>query len=173
MDFSKLSSNEKMAVYASGVVGVLAIYSLATDWGALMILPLLGAVAVLVVVFLPQMSPATQLPGSKGSLLLIAGVVAAAFWLLAALSWLNYILGNLGVIDTLLFLLGLAASLWLAWTTWQAFQEEGGSFSIGMSSGGGTMGMGSTPPPPPPEPMGTPPPAPPARPPSDTDEEMR
>jgi hypothetical protein len=133
MDFSKLSSSEKMAVYAAVAVVILAIYSLAYRWGGLMALPLLGGLGVLAVIFLPQMSPNTKLPGSRGSLLVLAGGAAALFWALNTLVWLGYIFNNLGEIDTWIYLVGFAAALWLGWQCWQAFQSEGGTLRVGSS----------------------------------------
>ena len=133
MDFAKLSSSEKMTVYAAVVVVILAIYSLAYRWGGLMALPLIGGLGVLAIVFLPQMSPNTKLPGSRGSLLLLAGGAAALFWTLNTLVWLGYIFSNFDEIDTWIYLVGFAAALWLGWQSWQAFQAEGGTFRLGSS----------------------------------------
>jgi hypothetical protein len=133
MDFSKLSSSEKMAVYAAVVVVILAIYSLAYGWGGLMALPLIGGLGVLAIVFLPQMSPNTKLPGSRGSLLLLAGGGAALFWALNTLVWLGYIFRSFDEVDTWIYLVGFAAALWLGWQSWQAFQGEGGTFRLGSS----------------------------------------
>jgi hypothetical protein len=138
MDFSKLSASERMSVFASVAVIVLGIYAVANDWGSLPAFSLLAAVAVLAIVFLPQMSPGTSLPGSKGSLMLIAAGIAAIFWALSALSWIGWIFGHLGRADTWIFVVGLAAALWLGWLGWQAFQAEGGKFSLGMSGSGAT-----------------------------------
>ncbi|HSM38557.1 MAG TPA: hypothetical protein VK838_04425 [Candidatus Limnocylindrales bacterium] len=134
MDFSKLSSSEKMAVYAAVAVVILAIYSLADRWGLLMWLPLIGGVGVLAVVLLPQMSPSTKLPGSRGSLLLVAGGGAAIFWALNTLVWLGYIFRSFDEVDTYIYLIGFAASLWLGWQSWVAFQAEGGKFVLGSGT---------------------------------------
>jgi len=159
MDFSKLSSNEKMAVFASVVVVVTAIVSLVNRWGGLIILPLLAALAMLLILFAPSIMPNTKLPGSKGSLMLVAGGVAAVFWLISALTWLDWIFGHLARFDTLQYLVGLAGSLVMGWTGWQAFQAEGGKFQMGMSDGASFV---------PPVPMVPPPAAPPpSMPPSD------
>jgi hypothetical protein len=144
MDFSKLSASDKMAIYASAAVAVLAIVALVQGWGALVILPLLAAVAMAAIVFWPQFSPTASLPGSKGTLMVIGGGVAAVFWVISALTWLDWIFGHLGRIDTLLYLLGLAASLWLGWTGWRALQAEGGTFTMG-AIGAGTPPAASTP----------------------------
>ena len=160
MDFSKLSSADKQIVYAAGAVVLLAIVALVRAWGGLVFLPLLGGLGALAVVFMPQMSPTTRLPGSRGSLLLICGGVAGVFWLLATLTWLDYIFSFLATFDTILFLLGLAASLWLAWLSWQAFQGEGGKFVIGAQDSGASGTTAASAPqtsPPPAEPMSPPP----------------
>ena len=111
MDFSKLSASEKMAVYAAVAVVILAIYSLAYRWGGLMALPLIGGLGVLAVIFLPQMSPNMSCPGSRGSLLLIAGGAAALFWALNTLVWLGYIFDSFDEVDTWIYLVGFAAAL--------------------------------------------------------------
>ena len=158
MNFSKLSSNEKLAVYASVVVVVTGLISLVRDWGFLIVLPLLAALGMLLVLFAPSIMPNTKLPGSKGSLLLVTGGVAAVFWVIAALSWLDWIFGHLARFDTLQFLVGLVGSLVMGWTGWLAFQAEGGKFQMGM---GGEASV-------PPVPMVPPPAAPPpSMPPSD------
>lgn len=133
MDFSKLSASEKMAVYAAVAVVILAIYSLAYRWGGLMALPLIGGLGVLAVIFLPQMSPNMSLPGSRGSLLLIAGGAAALFWALNTLVWLGYIFDSFDEVDTWIYLVGFAAALWLGWQCWRAFQAEGGTFRLGSA----------------------------------------
>ena len=53
----------------------------------------LAALAVLVVVFLPQLSPSTSLPGSKGSLMVICGGIAAVIMVLATIGVLGSLAG--------------------------------------------------------------------------------
>lgn len=160
MDWSKLSSNEKLAVYGSvaaiigGLVGGLS---------GLIWLSVLAAAGVLVVLFLPMMSANTAMPGSKGSLLVtlggIAGV-AAVLGLLTVIADIGYWFDN-SPVRAIFFLIAVAGSLLVAWAGWQSFQGEGGKFNIGMA--GGTSGAGAAGPPPPPatpppsEPMGEPP----------------
>lgn len=172
MDFGKLSSSEKMAVYAAVAVVILAIYSLAYGWGGLMALPLIGGLGVLAVIFLPQMSPNTSLPGSRGSLLLIAGGGAALFWALNTLVWLGYIFRNLDEIDTWIYLVGFAAALWLGWQCWRAFQGEGGTFRLGSGTASSPSGAAATDAPPAAQPAPPPPAAQSAPPPSAASEPM-
>jgi hypothetical protein len=131
MDFSKLSANEKMATYASVVLIVAGIIS---NWGGLLWISILAGVAALVVIFLPQLSRTTNLPGSKGSLLVALGGIAAAGAVIEILRYLAYFFNSLDDYQTWLFLIALVAALVLAWTGWQLFQAEGGKFTVGMAS---------------------------------------
>jgi len=137
MNFSKLSQSEKIAAVAALVVIVTALISIAWDLGLLMAVPLLAGIAVLAVVFQPQMAPTMSLPGSRGSLLVTVGVIAAAATVITALNYVGYITRNLVDIDTLQFLLGLVAAVVMAWSGWQVFQAEGGKFMIGRSGPSG------------------------------------
>jgi hypothetical protein len=135
MDFSKLSSNDRTAVVASAVVVITGLISLVNGWGGLLVVALLGAAAMLAIAFMSQ-SPGSRLPGSKGSLMLVAGGGAAAAWVIATLTWLGWIFEHIADVDTLLFVIGLAASLVMGWAGWQAFQAEGGKFRVGSSQHG-------------------------------------
>jgi hypothetical protein len=130
MDFSKLSSNEKMAVVASAVVVITGLISIVNGWGGILVVALLGAAGMLAVLYMSQ-SPGARLPGPKGTLLLVSGGAAAAAWVIATLTWVEWIFGHLADVDTLQFIIGLAASLVMAWTGWQAFQAAGGNVSLG------------------------------------------
>jgi len=137
MDFAKLSQNEKLATYGAiaVVVGGLVGYSY-----GLTILAVLAAVAMLVIVFLPQMSAGTKLPGSKGSLMLIAGGVAGVVLVLALLLYIGTIFTAFNFRD-LFFLVAVAGGVVMAWAGWQEFQSEGGKFQVGTT----TTAAGSTP----------------------------
>jgi hypothetical protein len=147
MNLSKLSSSEKMAVYGA-VVLVLA--GIVSNWGGLMWLSVLAGIAALVVIFLPQFSPGTKLPGSRGSLLVGLGAIAAGGAVIEFLRFLSYFFNTLDDYQTWLFAIGLIAALVLLWAAWQAFQAEGGKFDVGMSGGQAAA-------PPPPAPMAAPP----------------
>lgn len=131
MDFSKLSQNEKLAVYGSialivgGVIG----YSY-----GLTVLGLLAAIAMLVLIFLPQFSPGTTLPGSRGSLMVAVGGLAGVAMVLAFLSALTGVLLVNTNFRDLFFLVAVAGGLLMAWAGWQEFQAEGGKFQIGSAS---------------------------------------
>jgi len=149
MNLSNLSANEKMAVYSSAVLILAGIIS---NWGGLMWLSVLAGIAVLAVVFLPQVSPTTKLPGSTGTLLVSLGAIAAAGAVIEILRYLRYFFSTLDDWQTWMFAIALIAALYLFWTGWQAFKAEGGKFQMGM---GGAASV-------PPVPMVPPPAAPPA-----------
>ena len=136
MDFNKLSANEKLAVYGSAAVIVAGLIGVGV--GGIGLLAVLAAIAMLAVVFLPQFSPNTTLPGSKGSLLLILGGIAGIVMLLGLLQ----IIGALGFwfefqpLGAIFFLVAVAGAVVMAWAGWQEFQAEGGKFVLGTPAGG-------------------------------------
>ena len=149
MNWNALSSAEKLAVYGSVatlVGGIVGGTVSALGW-----LAFLAAIGMLIVVFLPQFSPQTTLPGSKGSFMLVLGGIAGIIMVLGLLT----ILGLLGyyfqfaALNAIFFLIGVAGGIVMAWAGWQAFQAEGGKFQMGSGAGGSSTG-GSAPPPPPP-----------------------
>ena len=132
MDFSKLNSNEKLAVYGA----VAAIVGALLSFGGGGTFTLLTGVAMLIIVFLPQFSPSTTLPGSKGSLMLVVGGIAGIAALLSLLAILT-VLGAFALYGGLWFvglLLSTAGGLLMGWASWQEFQSEGGKFNLGTSS---------------------------------------
>jgi len=126
MDLSKLNSNEKIAA----VGAVLAIIGSVVSFGAGPYGVLTG-IAMLAIIFLPQFSPTTKLPGSKGSLMLIVGGAAGIGALLTLLAWLPY----LGIMGSFFIggLLGIVGGLLMGWGSWQEFQAEGGKFQLGAA----------------------------------------
>jgi hypothetical protein len=125
MDLSKLSASERLAVYASAVVVITGFLSVAWSWGTLMLLAAVAGLVVLGGILLPQLSPNTNLPAPKGLVMLGGGIVAAAVFVITAIDWLGWIGDHLATFDTLQFLVGLVASLVMAWAGWRAYQESG------------------------------------------------
>ena len=154
MNFSKLSSNEKMAAIAAVV---LVLGGIISNWGGLVWLSVLCGIAVLVVIFLPQFSAGTKLPGSEGSLLVGLGAIAAAGAVIEILRFLDYFFNTFDDYRTWLFAAALIAALVMAYAGWMIFQGEGGKFTLGMSS---SSASGSSAAPPPPAPPAAPPAAP-------------
>ena len=137
MDLSKLNQNEKLAVYGAiaSIVGpILATlgFGFGVGW-----LTLLLALAMLAIVFLPQLSPQTTLPGSKGSLMLVVGGIAAVSAALALLGSFGFLaLFGSDILFVLGWLIGIAGGLLMGWAGWQEFQAEGGKFQLGTSPSG-------------------------------------
>src|SRR5918999_3685846 len=144
MDFSKLDQNEKLATYGSVAV---VIAGLISSWGGLLFLSILAAIGMLVVVFLPQFSPSTTLPGSRGTLMATLGIVAAAGAVITALQWLTLLGALLGSFNTILFLVTVAGALVMAWAGWQELQREGGKWVFGASAPSRADAAAAPPPP--------------------------
>ena len=161
MNLSKLSASEKLAVYgavATVIGGAVAASSYPGHWGIAWLGAILG-VAMLVIIFLPQMSPTTKLPGKKGSLMVAVGGAAALLMAFVLLTTFRFTFEGFDV-SSLLFLIAVAGALVMGWAGWQAFQADGGKFDVGMS------GSQAAPPPAAPT-MAPPPPAAPMAPPSE------
>jgi len=147
MDFSKLSSTDKFGVYGSVALIIGAIIGgtvSAVGW-----LGVLAAIAMLAVIFLPQMSATTTLPGSHGSLMVLTGGIAAVVMILGLLSgigWLGLYFSLLPL-QAIFFLIAVAGGLVMGWAGWQAFQAEGGKFQIGSGPTAGGPPPSSPPPP--------------------------
>ena len=132
MDFSKLTSFDRMAAFAGIAVVVSGIVAnIMSDWGDVYWLAIIAAALTVIMVFLPQIAPNSKAPGSKGSLLLLLGGIAGAAAVIYALQWMGYITKYIADIDTILFLVGLVGSVMLALNGWRAFQGEGGKFQLG------------------------------------------
>ena len=131
MDLGKLNSNEKMAALGA----VLAIIGSLVSFGAGPYGVLTG-LAMLLIIFLPQFSPTTNLPGSKGSLMVVVGGAAGIGAVLTLLAWLPY----LGIMGGYFIggLLGIIGGLLMGWGGWQEFQAEGGKFQLGAAPSTGT-----------------------------------
>jgi hypothetical protein len=129
MDLSKLDQSEKLALYAAIVVFLAGLIS---NWGGLLFLSILAALGVAIVLFLPQMSPGTSLPGSRGSLLAGLGLVAFGAAAIELLRWSGYTIDTLGSFGTLLFIVALIGSAVMAWAGWQTLQLEGGKWQFGV-----------------------------------------
>jgi hypothetical protein len=157
MDMAKLDSDEKLAGGAAAVVVVAGLVA-TLSWGTYAVswLGILGALAVLGIILAPQMAPQTQLPGTRGSLLVAAAGLAAVFMVLAFLVNVSFVFFRFGIAD-LLFIVAVIASVVMAWIARRIFQAEGGKFVIGSSTKT-DVSAGASPPAAAPPPA-TPPPA--------------
>ena len=130
MDLSKLDQNDRTAAIASAVLIIAGLFAatVSVTW-----LAMLAALGMLFVVLQPQIAPGVSLPGSKGSLMLVLGGIAGVIMVLALFTTLGFI-ASFGLAD-ILYLVAIAAAVVMAWTGWQAFQAEGGTFRLGTSRG--------------------------------------
>lgn len=151
MDLSKLNSNERLAFWGAvlSIIGtILTMFGYAGGAGGLWLTFLL-AIAMIVILFLPTWSPQTSLPGSKGTLMLIVGGIAAIgavlglFGLLALLGVLGAFAGFI-LLPLLGLVLGIVGGLMMGWGGWQEFQAEGGKFQLGGAATGGAAGGATT-----------------------------
>lgn len=148
MNLSNLSASEKLAVYgavAAVIGGAVAASSYPGHWGVAWLGAILG-LAMLVIVFLPQMSPTTKLPGKKGSLMVVVGGIAAVLMAFLLLTTFRFTFEGFDV-SSLLFLIAVAGAIVMGWAGWQAFQAEGGKFDIGTSAAAAVPPVPGVPPP--------------------------
>jgi hypothetical protein len=125
MDLSKLSSSERLAVFASAVVVITGILSFEGEWGPLVLVAALAGAVVLGGILIPVLSPSTYLPAPKGLVMLAGGIAAAVAFVVTAIQWLDWLGDYLATFDTIQFLVGLVASIVMAWAGWRAYQESG------------------------------------------------
>jgi hypothetical protein len=130
MDFSKLDQNEKMAFGGAVVVFLAGIIS---NWGGLFWLAVLAALGMAAVILLPQVSPSTTLPGSKGTLMATLGFVAVGTGVIELLRYIGYFLDTLGRLSTIAFGVALAGAVVMALAGWRELQKEGGKWRFGMA----------------------------------------
>jgi len=138
MDLSKLDQNDRTAAFAAAVLVIAGLFAATTyvTYGITW-LGIVAGVGMLFVVLQPQIAPGVNLPGSKGSLMLIFGGVAGVIMVLALLTTLGFIFVSFGIADVL-YLVAIFAAVVMAWTGWQAFQAEGGKFQLGSSAAAST-----------------------------------
>jgi len=123
MDFGKLSAADRRTLIVAAVVVVTGVASIIDDWGGGAVIGLLAGAAAAAVILLPQLAPATRLPAPKGLSLLVTGGLAAIGFVLAAIQWSRY-LTDFGSVYSILFDVGLVASIVLLWFGWTAYQAE-------------------------------------------------
>jgi hypothetical protein len=114
---SKLTPSERRIFIAAIVVVVGGLAAIIDAWGIGGIVGGLAGLGAVLVLLQPQMMPAMQLPAPKPTLLLALGVVAAIGFIVSALQYSDYI-SRFGRVFTLLFDVGLVASLALAYLAW-------------------------------------------------------
>lgn len=136
MDLSKLSQHEKLAAVGAaalvlgGVIAAGSYRSYSLGW-----IGVLAGLAMLFVVLQPQIAAGMNLPGSRSSLMLVAGAIGGVVMALAFLTLIGFTFSGFTIID-LLWLIAVAGAAVMAWAAWQAFQADGGTFRIGSAASG-------------------------------------
>jgi hypothetical protein len=131
MDLAKLSQHEKLAaaggamLVVGGLIAAVTYRTYGLAW-----IGIFAGLAMLAVVLQPQLAPAMKLPGSRGSLMLVAGGAGAVVMLLALLTTLDFTFFRFGVAD-FFYLVAVAGGVLAGFGAWRAFQAEGGTFQIG------------------------------------------
>lgn len=136
MDLSKLSQHEKLAAIGAaalvigGVIAAGSYRSYSLGW-----IGVLAGLTMLFVVLQPQIAAGMNLPGSRSSLMLVAGAIGGVVMALAFLTLIGFTFSDFTIID-LLWLIAVAGAVVMAWAAWQAFQADGGTFRIGSATSG-------------------------------------
>lgn len=150
MNFSSLSAADRRTLILGAVVVITAVLSFMDptgSWGAVMVLAIIGGLLAIYVALQPQLAPTMKLPATKGLLLLIAGGAAALGFVVAGLTWFSYVL-QFTRLFSIIFDVGLVASIALLWFGWVAYQSERTGAPAAASATAAPAP--SSPPPPPP-----------------------
>jgi hypothetical protein len=128
MNFSALAAADRNNVILGAIVvvtGVLSFLDPTGSWGAVVLLGIIGGFLAGFVSLQAQVAPTMKLPAARGIVLLIAGLLAAGGFVLGGLTYLSYVFSIR--IFSIIFDVGLIASLVLLWFGWQAYQKEQGA----------------------------------------------
>jgi hypothetical protein len=139
MDMSKLSASDRRILITAVIVVLGGIVGIVDRWGLFAIIGGLAGLGAVLVVLQPQLMPTMQMPVPKATALLVLGVVAALGFVIAALGYVSYVLDVMRIMS-ILFDIGLIASIALAYFAWMEYQGSMGSAGAAASA----------PPPPPP-----------------------
>lgn len=123
MDMSKLSASDRRILIAAVIVVIGGVVAIMDRWGIAAIIGGLAGLGAVLVILQPQMMPTMKLPAPKATSLLVLGGIAAVGFVLSALQWINYVFEIR--IMTILFDIGLVASIALVYFAWLEYQASG------------------------------------------------
>ena len=121
MNLSSLSAGDRRIAGAAAIAAIMALVNV--SWGPTVPLALIAAILAIGVVLWPQLAPNSPLPAPRGLLLVALGAITAGGYVIAGLMWLEDVF-EITNIYTILFDIGLIASLALLWLGWMAYQGE-------------------------------------------------
>jgi hypothetical protein len=123
MDFNKLSAGDRRFVILAAIVIFGGLIGVTDNWGFGATVGLLAGIGVALVVLQPQLMPTMKLPIAKSQLIFALSLVAAGGFILAGLSFLKDLF-DFTRIYSILFDIGLIASIVLAWFAWLDFKVD-------------------------------------------------
>jgi len=127
MRFSQLSWEDRWNVVLGAVVivtGLLSFVDPTGSRGGLVMAGVLGGALAAFVALQPQISPETRLPATRGTVRLVAGILAAGGFVLGGLRFLSAFFSLRTF--SLIFDAGLVAAIALLWLGWRAYERERG-----------------------------------------------
>jgi hypothetical protein len=125
MNFSTLSAEDRRNLILGAIVvvaGVLSFFDPAGNWGSVVFLGILGGLLAMFVATQAQVAPTVKLPATRGVVELVTGALAALGFVIAGLTYAAYLI-QINVFS-IIFDIGLVASIALLWFGWQAYQRE-------------------------------------------------
>jgi hypothetical protein len=133
MNFSALSQNDRIALVAGAVVAISGLLSIFYDWGAIMLISVLAGLLAMAAVAWPTILQSLRISGSKGSLLVIAGVGATLTHVLRGLDAVAWLLDHLASLDALQFIVGIVAAIALLYAGYMAYRGGGAPAPAAMT----------------------------------------
>jgi hypothetical protein len=121
--YNKLTANERLVAIGAAIVIISWLVGIASSIGiGAGTIPLLGAIAVLVIYFL-KYSPTQSItwPMPVQTIVLVIAAISALLALIGALPWLS-ILGLLGILGIIAMIGGVVGAVIMAWGAWQDYQ---------------------------------------------------
>lgn len=121
--FNKLNANERLAAIGAAIIIIAWLLGIVGTIGiGAGSIPLLGAIAILVIYFLKN-SPTQSItwPMPVQTIVLAIAAISAVLALVGALPWLS-LLGVLGILGLLATIGSIVGALIMAWGAWQEYQ---------------------------------------------------
>lgn len=127
MRFLQLSADDRWNLILGAFVVVTGLVSFLDPTGSrggLVLLGVLGGLLAAFVAIRAQVAPTTRLPATRGTVLLVAGLLAAGGFLLGGLRFPSALVSLRTF--SLIFDVGLVAALALLWLGWRAYARDRG-----------------------------------------------